>query len=168
MSNVTRFGPNPLLDNEIANKAYVDASGSGGALFSRAIQQATLIVNNSIVTVPTDLVSTLNASTRYTFLIFFYCVTNSTSDARQGLTFPSGATGYWTEGGLVTNNNSLVSIANEHAQGYSTGSRSSFLTGTILTDTTPGVMTMTFAQGTAQVFDTELRPGSMMCVWESA
>jgi len=30
MSNVTRFGPQPLLDNEIANKAYVDAGGGGG------------------------------------------------------------------------------------------------------------------------------------------
>jgi len=27
---VTRFGPQPLLDNEIANKAYVDAGGGGG------------------------------------------------------------------------------------------------------------------------------------------
>jgi len=30
MSNVTRFGPSPLLDNEVANKEYVDAGGGGG------------------------------------------------------------------------------------------------------------------------------------------
>jgi len=34
MSNVTRFGPSPLLDNEIANKAYVDAGGGGGGVLS--------------------------------------------------------------------------------------------------------------------------------------
>jgi len=31
MSHVTRFGASPLLDDEIATKAYVDAGGGGGA-----------------------------------------------------------------------------------------------------------------------------------------
>jgi len=33
MSNVTRFGPSPLLDNEIANKEYVDGSSGGAGYF---------------------------------------------------------------------------------------------------------------------------------------
>jgi len=56
MSNVTRFGPSPLLDDEVATKAYVDAGGGGGNDIGCKVRDAAAIStdNNVVLVVPWD------------------------------------------------------------------------------------------------------------------
>jgi len=68
---VTRFGANPRLDLELANKQYVDTSG--GLTFAKVVKAVTQTVNDSTVLVDDDeLLASLEANKTYCFLLFIY------------------------------------------------------------------------------------------------
>lgn len=53
MSQVTRFGPNPTQDLEVANKAYVDAGGGGGGV---TLSNQSVIQTSNFTTTSTSFV----------------------------------------------------------------------------------------------------------------
>jgi len=165
MSNVTRFGPDPLLDLEIANKRYVDSSGGGGNTFGRKVKTVDQIVSNSVVVVDDDeLFVPLLANKRYGFLVFIYCEVTSASDIREAFSAPAGAVGTWGE--TLLSNQLMIALSTENTQGTSTGPRSQYLSGQVLNGGTPGNLNLQWAQNVAEVFDTTVRAGSFMVVWE--
>jgi len=80
---VTRFGADPLLDLEVANKRYVDSSGGGGS------DNSCKVTNSVAQSVPNNTVTTITWDTEsYDTDAFHDTVTNPSR-----LTIPAGLAG---------------------------------------------------------------------------
>jgi len=93
MSNVTRFGPDPLLDLEVANKRYVDSSGGGGT-FSTQVDALTSNFTTVSTTI-TDIIgltlTTVNRSGGTFMTIINTMCQNNTANAAARTAIENGA-----------------------------------------------------------------------------
>jgi len=162
----TRFGANPLLDLELANKNYVDNAG-GGAIILNAIKTADQIVNNSTTMVNiTEFVFAALANTRYSIFALLFCTTNTTADMKIGFTIPAGAAGHKTRSSDWETGNMAVADIIQTARLVVGNSTTRFIP--VACDVnmggTAGNVQMQYAQNTATVVDTIIFQGSFFQV----
>jgi len=159
----TRFGANPRLSFELANKAYVDSAT--GSFFSDVLEDDFIKNNdNTLENVPTWSVS-LNANKRYYFFLMLSIDSTTVADVQEGLVVPAGALGFWFEQFLPNTPSFALSSANSQSISGAQP-RNQNLQGMFF-NANAGTFDIQFAQNTAQVFDTTLNRGSLFAVWES-
>jgi len=169
-SLVTRFGPSPLLDDEVATKRYVDTSG-GANTFARVVQKATQTVNNSNTLVDvTEMVVSLSANKNYGFYLVIFGDMAAAADLQYAFTtLPAGASGDWSDAAAATPVGSGVADVTSAltGNGVSVGTVRMMLTqGRIIMAGTAGNLQLQFAQATADVSDCKFLQGSHLVVWE--
>jgi len=165
----TRFGANPLLDLELANKAYVDSAPSGKT-FGFAMKAADQTVTSSEVLInDDDLFIALNANKTYYYRMFLALLcASSTPDLKDQMVAPAGATGNFNES-QGTSNSQLIDLAIVQFQGHTgspTAERSQSFEGYIFTAGTAGNLQLTWAQNTSNANGMTLKQGSTLLVWE--
>lgn len=170
MSEVTRFGPQPLLANEIANKAYVDAgSGGTGQTFARVVKKIDETINSSTVLQDDDeLFVALNANKIYTWLLLFYVNSGATPDFKYAFSIPAGATGLRMDVSqfFVVDDENTSAITTTVNFGTATPVKSSSNWGRVIMGGTAGNLQMQWAQLNSNAGDTTVEAGSLLVVWE--
>jgi len=164
---VTRFGADPTVDLELANKQYVDSSSGGGQTFGRVVKTVDEIINNSSTFQDDDeLFMPLLANKQYGWILSYMILNvNNAADFKATFTGPSGAVGrFGPNQGSSQQTFALGSSDSTQAD----GSKCWAHWGKIITDSTPGNLQMQWAQAAATVADTTLEAGSFLTVWESA
>jgi len=167
---VTRFGADPLLDLEIANKRYVDNSGGGGKTFAAITKSVEQIVNNSSTFVDDDeLFFAATASKVYGFYLVIHLISGGTPDIKTKFTLPSGAVGTISGAGLqggTAGASQDITVSDFHATN-NTNQNLAFV-GRIIMDTTAGNCNLQWAQNVATASNTKVLAGSYLIVWEIA
>jgi len=170
----TRFGADPLVDLEIANKRYVDnSSGGSGLTFARVVKSVDEIVNNSSTLQDDDeLLFTPTVNKIYFIMLFLFNSSNSTADFKGLCSIPTGATstrmfenGIWRELPTLQATESSTNI--EQTNNVSTAVFTSASYQRLVMGATAGNFIWQWAQRTATVFDTKLLAGSTLIAWES-
>lgn len=167
MSNVTRFGPDPTVDQEVATKAYVDARAT--QTFARIVKKTDEIVNNSTVLQDDDeLFVPLNINKTYSYRLVLMVNSSTSADFKYGFSIPSGATGLRSDGTVTSGSSAgLVDITvTDPISQLGETNRVTFVFGRIIMGGTPGNALVQWAQNTAEVLDTKLLQGSALVFWE--
>jgi len=167
---VTRFGALPLIDSELATKAYVDAGGGGtGQTFAKVVKSVDETINNSSTYQDDDEITfTPEINKVYGFFMALFIVGTSPQNIKLRFSLPAGASGerLGTGGdmGLIVRNTSTL-ITN-----LILGQNATIRTGTfparLLMGATAGDVTLQWAQNSAGAFDLTLKAGSYIVVWE--
>jgi len=153
----TRFGADPVLDLELANKQYVD-NASGGSLGKALGQDFTVNNSTTLVNVPNFSVA-VEASSFYYFRLSMRSTSGTTPDVKLGFTIPSGATGGYTW--LLASPNTADRLWGTPAALAGTGAIAlSNIAGLLITDTTAGTFQIQWAQNTANASDTTMLTGT--------
>jgi len=167
MSEVTRFGALPTIDNEVAIKAYVD-SRPIGLTFARIIKTVDETINNNdTLQDDNELFVALLANTNYSFLLYLISISSAVADIKTAFSLPAGATGeiltnVMRAGGSVP----MADITTEDSHtSDGTNSLNSFF-GKVNMGGTAGNMQLQWAQNTAEVSNTSVLQGSLLLVWE--
>jgi len=168
---VTRFGADPLLDLELANKQYVDAGGGGGSglTFARKIKATDESITSDIVPHDDDtLFFTPNINKTYFILLIMFFNTPSPADIRTSMSIPTGATatrfnGTWS--GVSGGN-----VADWEVDDFNAGSSATqyiTMAGRVKMGATAGDINWQWAQFVANAGATTVEQGSMLLAWES-
>jgi len=165
---VTRYGANPLLDLEVANKQYVDSSG--GQTFSRVVKLVDESrPNDSTLSDDSELSIAVEANATYFGIVMLQVATDITADFKYNFNIPAGASG--------RRNSSPAWQA--HALGITVAvdAGGTNVAGSIGTDTLivyfnvrvvgAGVVALEWAQQTSNAFSTTVQQGSFMVMWKS-
>jgi len=164
MSQVTRFGADPTLAQEVATKAYVDSQG--GNTFARIVKLTeTQIVNNSTVFVNDDtLFVALEANRVYSMLLLLAYRSQATPDFKITYSVPAGATGGF---GTIQSNFQQVEFGTKNIVN-STNNADMFHgdIGLVEMGGTAGNLQLQWAQNTANVSDSRVRIGATLIVYE--
>lgn len=146
-----------------AMAAYVDQVES--KIPRIAYKSSDEIVNNSAVFQnDEELLMSLAASARFRFFCRLLYNSGTTPDLKFQWTYPSGTTMLYT--GLCTVAGAFNQFQFTEAAGGSidgvAANTAALLFGTITTSSTPGTLTLQWAQNTANASDTTLRAGSFL------
>jgi len=164
MSNVTRFGPLPTIDRELATKAYVDNNATGNT-FSRVVKKVDQIISNSTTLEDDDeLVVALLANKTYAFYLAYDFLTTTVADIKLLFAIPAGASGAM---GRILSSTDVQDITVAEAIAAVNTEMITCYSGKVVTAGTAGNMQLQWAQNTAQVFDTTVNQGALLAVWES-
>jgi len=163
---VTRFGVDPLVPQELATKAYVDAGTGGGLTFARVVKPADETLSNSTVLQDDDdLLATLNINKTYSFIYLLIYLSSTTNDFKFGMSVPAGATMAWysqvTAGRADEDETDSIFFS---ADGVNL--QLAFGTGQIIMGGTAGDFNVQWAQNTASAGVTTVKEGSYIVVWE--
>jgi len=166
----TRFGADPLLDLELANKQYVDNSSGGGLTFAKVVKSVDeTIQSNSTLFDDAELFFTPNINKIYTLFLFLFSNSGTTPDMKIRLTVPSGAT-------AIRTNNFWQGDINRAMLDWTTtislsGSATLdlFITqvGIVRMGGTAGTVNLQWAQNTSNGGDTTMYGGSLLVAYES-
>jgi len=153
---VTRFGADPLLDLELANKQYVD--NRAGLIIANIVNTTLETVNNSTTFVDiTDFVVALDANTRFSYLMYLVHTTNATADFKYIASVPAGAAGTrsnsnaWQSDAPQTTNDIAVA---RNVNAITSSQQIVMSMGTIITGGTAGNLQFQFSQKNATVVNT--------------
>jgi len=165
---VTRFGANPLLDLELANKQYVDTGG--GAQFARVVKLLDETVADNTLQNDDELFIALRENREYYFQVWLKVLTaSSTPDIKEAFSVQAGATGGFAE--LVNPNYPYnLDLTDTHTQGITGGvnPRGQILSGVVHMGGTAGNLQLQWAQNTTSAPNpVTLEAGTLMVVWES-
>jgi len=162
---VTRFGADPLLALEIANKQYVDNASSGLGLFDVVRKDANEIVNNSSAFQDDDeLFIPLPINRTFWFQLFLKQSSASNADIKYKFTLPAGASMLWAK------INTFLSKAVTSSQVEATNGTVNYLPtciGFVIMGGTSGNLTTQWAQNVAQASDTTIHEDSMIIAREN-
>jgi len=166
---VTRYGVDPLVDQELATKAYVDnSSGGSGLTFARIFLSADEIRNNTTtLTDIADFVVALTANKDYIFYMQGWTTGDPTGDLKLDFTIPAGADAeHGTE--FIHNAGSRGSAANTVTVNSGTTSDQELwnLWGRVRVAGTAGNIQFRLAQLTLDLVDSILEKGAMLLMWE--
>jgi len=170
---ITRYGRDPLVDLELANKRYVD-NKQGGKTFAAIVKSVDEIINNSS-TLQDDDELFFEAKANKAYFVSFFLIQHSESSApnfKTGWSIPSGATmidgaspiSYRGTTGAVFVTDSTVA----KTLTTSLGSRSNGFCFQLLIGATAGTVNFQWAQGNATAEDSTCQRGATLLVWESA
>jgi len=168
---VTRFGANPLLDLELANKNYVDSAGGGGLTHARIVKSVDQVINNQTTFENDDeIFFSVAANREYGFFLSIFYTASAAADFKYIWSVPAGmdgelALGSWFADAdrntqdvfdqiFVSTNNSLI--------------RGLECTGNFLTGATAGTAQLQWAQFAAIAENCTLHAGSFVIIWENA
>jgi len=170
MSNVTRFGPSPLLDNEVANKAYVDAGGGGasGQTFARVVKKITeTVVSSTTLQDDDELFVALEASKTYGFILYMPHISPAAADIKYAFSVPAGAVGRRNQG-VWDSNVSRTDVGIGTSNSVNTGGTDStmIIYGHLIMDTTVGNLQFQWAQNISNAGNTQVMQGAFLVVWE--
>lgn len=135
----------------------------------RSVLAADQTVNNSVALAATAISLSVDANTVYELNGFLAYNTSQAADAQVGWTVPSGASMQWTLDSLFTNVTSgagtvyrslLTAAQPAIAGGPGSANAVARPIGTVTTGSTAGLVTLTFAQNTADPTDSKLFAGS--------
>jgi len=167
---ITRFGADPLLDLEIANKRYVDRQGTGS--FQIKIKESDLpsLTEDTTLQDDPELFVPLLANKKYFFIMHLAISSDVTPDFKFAFSFPSGgivssmSQSTWRNSGTL---NGLVSLATVQTGTINgTAKKHHDTSGFMLTGATAGNLQLQWAQNTSSTDPTEVRIGSSLLVWE--
>jgi len=163
----TRFGADPLLDLEIANKRYVDNNSGSGNTFARVVKKLDEIVNNSSTLQNDDeLLVALDANKLYGFLLTCIYTSAGIADFKWGWSVPAGVTMEWQVVSLV-NSAALNQTQTKALNGLGvTIETMETFSGVIRVGATAGNVNLQWAQNTANASDTTMERGSFLVTWE--
>jgi len=95
---VTRFGADPLLDLEIANKRYVDNSSGGGSIFFKGVKEVDqFIQSQTTFEDDDDLLFAAEANKVYHIQLIFFFLTTSVADWDYRFSIPALAAGEYMQ-----------------------------------------------------------------------
>jgi len=167
MSQVTRFGPNPLLDQEIATKSYVDAGGGGGQTFARKVKTVDETIQSDIVVHDDDeLFIPLTINRVFGFLFMGVITSAGPADFKWTFTIPSGATGDWFRNPNLSTDSTAYGTTDDFSTGGGSVRELVPNYGRIIMGGTGGDIQFQWAQRTSTADDTIVRAGSSLVVWE--
>jgi len=167
-NQVTRFGANPLLDLELANKNYVDNAGGGGKTFFKGFVSADHVKNaNTTPEILDELTWSATANRDYICRLTHEIKSHATADLNHFLTLPAGATALRGFGNLRTEPANNLNW--ETNFGASTNDTRQLLViyGYIHIGATAGDVTYSWSQNISNPTDSTWFQGGMMLVWES-
>jgi len=173
---VTRFGADPLLDLEIANKRYVDNASSSGGAFAILVKPADEIRANDNVFSNDDTMFFAAAANKTYFIISHYTYVNpvtTTAGFKYLVSVPTGATAIMTNGGGLIFRGSTLSAFNADATNSTakSGVATAFGVGNLFAikmGSTAGTVAMQWAQNSSNADGTVLEEGSSWIVYESS
>jgi len=165
----TRFGANPLLELELANKAYVDSSSGGGNTFARVVKKVDESrQSDTTMTDDAELFVPLEANKNYGFETRLFYQSSAAADFKVGYTIPSLATGLRLG---ASNWHSTVGIATFViptvtfvAMGATLVTTPTY--GRVIMGATAGDLNFQWAQNAPVASDTTVKAGSRLVVWE--
>lgn len=173
MSNqpkVTRYGADPTLPFELANKQYADASGGGGLVFARVIKLVDeTIQSDTVLHDDAELFFTPTINKRYVGYILLLNNTGSTPDIKYACTIPAGATctrgdGFWQDQGMTPNPDMTVAKTMTSFG----GDRVSAIRFFLKMGATSGNWQFQWAQDVSDASDTSILELSLLVVFEQA
>jgi len=167
----TRFGADPLLDLEIANKRYVDNSIQS-LTFAKVVKSADESISDDTV-LHDDLELKFNANANKSYFIFLCTLMDShtTPDMKYAWSIPSGAL-------MLTGVSSSILFREEAISTFTRAGTDTIVVGTgnnevstcwmyrLITDSTPGEAVLQWAQNNTSPLTTIMLRGSLLLVWE--
>lgn len=159
----TRFGANPLLDLELANKNYVDNASGGGLTFAKAVTIVAQTITTEIVFQNVDVILfTATANKTYGFMIRLFFTSPATADIQFQFSLPAGASVDYE----TTDANGENTTATTFAVSTNGGNQQIVIWGQIDMAGTAGTVQLQFRQQASDAGDTTLHRGNFMVVWE--
>jgi len=165
---VTRYGALPIVDAELATKAYVDSGGGSGLTFARIIKSVDETINND-ATLHNDLELFFAANANKTYLIWLscFCTSGTAPDFRSAFSIPAGATGdkmTATWNGVQDQATSDVTVVQTTTM--AAGLRLIEFTNRIITAGTAGNINFQWGQQFSNAGDTTVNQGATLLAWE--
>jgi len=167
---VTRFGANPLLDLELANKNYVDNSGGGGVGFAKVVKTVDQSQTDNAVPIDDDeLFIPLNANKIYGMILIIWGISQLVPDYRHQVSIPAGATltaniGTWNG----DQDNATIDLTSADGIAWAaTAIRIIQLNFRVITAGTAGDFQYKWSQNVSDPQTTTVKAGSMLVAWES-
>lgn len=148
-------------------------TSSGQMEYKTLRKQKTQTVNNSTTLVDDDTFSFwVRAGEIWQWDLDLILVSQTTSDFKIGITFPSGSIVSWHWQGFTEANAHSSFFLDNVGPGVIPGLsvnqlRYPAVKGAIFPVTTPGLLQIQWAQNTAQVHDTQVLQGSVMKLWRT-
>jgi len=165
---VTRFGADPLLDLEVANKRYVDnSSGGTGQTFARIVKKLDeTITSDTTLHDDDELFVAVNASKTYYVLFALTVTSHAAADWKFATSTPSGSTatqivGRFQSNGMFGTNDPNVGVGSPTDNTV----QMLHLSMRVIT-TTAGNIQFQWAQNISNGNNTTVNQGAFMVVWE--
>jgi len=164
----TRFGADPLLDLEVANKRYVD--NRAGLLFAKVVKTIDETINDSDVLQDDDeLFFTPQINTVYRILLYIYLSSGGAPDWKQAISVPAGAAGLWHTSLVNWRMSQMVTVDSTIGQAIALSNSAptgSLMVARVIMGATAGDINYQWAQNTQTASDTICLRGSTMLVYE--
>jgi len=170
-SRITRFGPDPLLDQEVATKAYVDNNAGGGGAFANLVKTVDETIDtDSVLHDDTELFFTPNINKTYWGWICAIVDTTGTPDYKHAFTVPTGGTAIWYVGAGILRHSEIATNNALNAQNIGITGQPRWVITPVMIETgaTAGVVNYQWAQQTSNAAPTTLNRGSSLVMFESA
>jgi len=169
LPTTTRFGRNPLLELELANKAYVDSQVGSGNTFARIVKtvdetinsDTTLHNDNEIFFVP-------NINKVYGWSMLGYVSSEAAADYKYSWSLPAGCTGTMSSSS-IDGSQTRGSVDADATDSIATSVNLNSVArweGRFSMGATPGTIQYTWAQLASNAGDTTLGHGTKFVVWE--
>jgi len=168
-SRITRFGPDPLLDQEVATKFYVDNSGGGVALGNVIQSVDESRTNDTTLSDALEMLFPLEINSTYMMITYFFIDGSASFDLKSRWTLPTDVTSDSLTGTSVWRNQ----------ESNTQDSSSTIATGVngvpiqyyvnafrIITGSTAGNIQWQFAQNTSGATPTTIKQGSMLVIYK--
>ena len=166
----TRFGADPLLDLEIANKRYVDNSSGGGGTSFSVVKKVDEVRNNTItLSDDSELFFTGKANATYLIISWWNCKSVASANLRYAFSLPSGATGLRSASTVFRSNTGQPMTADLTATDFLSVDTTNEMFGyaySISMGSTAGIIQLQWAQTVAQMGDTIIQRGSALMIHE--
>jgi len=168
---VTRYGADPLLDLEIANKQYVDNNSSAGNTFARVVKKVREVRDNdTTLTDDAELFISMDGDNRnYGFLMMLFYASGTTPDFSYTFTVPSGALADWMLDTWVSAGN--MTMVDENFRVDVTVNSAALhmlcISGFVRMGSTAGDLTFQWAQRVSAGTDVDVFEGSYLVMWDS-
>jgi len=168
---VTRFGADPLLDLEIANKRYVDNSGGSGLTFAKIVKTIDEVRDtDTTLRDDSELFFTPTINNIYHIMVIIDYRSASNADWKYVVTVPSGATAKKWVGNWNPDTDRFADTWTDVSPtvdgvGVAIDSWVQMM-GILVMGSTAGDFNFQWGQVTSQATDTTVMAGSLMLVWE--
>lgn len=160
---VTRFGADPLLDQELATKAYVDQGGGDGAQVVGLIADFVKVSDTVLETVFSLAVE---AGKRYGFYIWLTAQSNTTADWKHNYAAPSGTVGRKNVAGWSGGITAQVDLFLQTVIAAGPNVDNMTFQGGFTVGGTNGLFEFQLAQNFSNINPTTVFANSLMLLWE--
>jgi len=165
-NQTTRFGADPLLDQELATKAYVDNNSGGGKVYDRVVKLVDQTKNSdNTPALDDELFFNVEANKSYFAMLWMSCKIHTGPDLKQGWVVPAGTVGKWWD--QLTNGNTAKSLITTISTKTTANTEQSYpLMCRFVTGGTAGVFGYQWSANTVNVNDCTIRGGSTLVAFE--